>query len=65
MIGVGSTRICPHCTNCDVDENGLIKEQETVVRYKDCKNNNQCSIQFKFSDADDPDNWFCVYGKRK
>lgn len=23
--------ICPHCENCDVDENGLLKEQETVA----------------------------------
>lgn len=22
--------ICPHCANCDVDENGLIKEKEAV-----------------------------------
>jgi hypothetical protein len=22
--------ICPHCNNCDVDENGLLKEQEAV-----------------------------------
>ena len=22
--------ICPHCDNCDVDENGLLKEQEVV-----------------------------------
>lgn len=22
--------ICPHCANCDVDENGLLKEQEAV-----------------------------------
>lgn len=22
--------ICPHCENCDVDENGLLKEQEAV-----------------------------------
>lgn len=24
----GKCRICPHCTNCDVDENGLLKEQD-------------------------------------
>ena len=23
-------RACPHCENCDVDENGLIKEQDAV-----------------------------------
>lgn len=22
--------MCPHCDNCDVDENGLLKEQEAV-----------------------------------
>ena len=38
---------------------------EKVVRCKDCKNNNQCSIQFKFADADNPENWFCAYGKRR
>lgn len=43
----------------------LLKKQEAVVHCKDCKNNNQCSIQFKFADADNPDNWFCAYGKRK
>ena len=28
--------ICPHCNNCDVDENGLLKEQEAkqVKLYK-------------------------------
>lgn len=26
----GKCRICPHCANCDVDENGLIKEQDAV-----------------------------------
>ena len=26
----GKCRICPHCDNCDVDENGLLKEQEAV-----------------------------------
>ena len=26
----GKCRICPHCANCDVDENGLLKEQEAV-----------------------------------
>ncbi len=23
--------ICPHCENCDVDENGLLKEQKTEL----------------------------------
>ena len=26
----GKCRICIHCANCDVDENGLLKEQEAV-----------------------------------
>ena len=27
--------ICPHCANCDVDDNGLLKEQET--KYPVCE----------------------------
>lgn len=26
--------ICPHCDNCDVDENGLLKEQEAIKPVK-------------------------------
>ena len=33
---------------------------EKAVRCKDCKNNNQCSIQFKFANADNPGDWFCA-----
>ncbi len=30
--------VCPHCANCDVDENGLLKRQEPViVRCKNCR----------------------------
>lgn len=36
-----------------------------VVRCKDCEMNNQCSIQFKFADADNPGDWFCADGERK
>ena len=36
-----------------------------VVRCKDCTQNNQCSIQFKFADADNPGEWFCAYGERR
>ena len=43
----------------------LLKEQEAVVRCKDCEMNNQCSIQFKFADPDDPEEWYCANGKRK
>lgn len=50
-----------NCENCAI----AIEDRQPIVRCKDCKNNNQCSIQFKFADADNPDNWFCAYGKRK
>lgn len=36
-----------------------------VIRCKDCEMNNQCSIQFKFADADNPGDWFCADGERK
>ena len=36
-----------------------------VVRCKDCEMNNQCSIQFKFADADNPGDWFCADGERR
>ena len=42
----------------------LLKEQEAVVRCEDCEMNNQCSIQFKFADPDDPEGWYCANGKR-
>lgn len=44
--------------------NMAISLLEKVVRCKDCRSNNQCSIQFKFADADDTDNWFCADGER-
>lgn len=44
--------------------NMAISLLKKVVRCKDCKNNNQCSIQFKFADADNPGDWFCADGKR-
>ena len=37
----------------------LLKEQE-AMRCKNCRSNRQCSIQFKFADADDEGNWFCA-----
>ena len=52
--------ILEHCVNIL----NLLKEQE-VVRCKDCAQNGQCSIQFKFADADNPDDWFCADGERK
>ena len=34
----GKCRICPHCKRCDVDENGLLKDQHgdkrKIIRYK-------------------------------
>lgn len=45
--------------------NMAISLLEKVVRCKDCKNNNQCSIQFKFANADNPGDWFCADGKRQ
>lgn len=39
----GKCRICPHCVNCDVDENGLLKEQKvrelTMDEWREWKNN--------------------------
>lgn len=35
--------ICPHCDNCDVDENGLLKEQETEKKCcVDCEYYGNC-----------------------
>lgn len=34
-----------------------------VVRCKDCKNHEQCSVEFEFANYD-PDNAFCWEGKR-
>lgn len=30
----GKCRVCPHCSNCDVDEDGLLKEQTPVKPVK-------------------------------
>lgn len=27
--------ICPHCEHCDVDENGLLKEQEAIPTVRE------------------------------
>ena len=40
-----------------------VKRFRELVRCKDCRQNNQCSIQFKFADPDNPGEWFCAYGK--
>lgn len=42
----------------------LLGSQPQIVRCKDCKNNNQCSIQFKFANADNPGDWYCADGER-
>jgi len=34
--------ICPHCDNCDVDENGLLKEQEAVEPVLDSFLHKRC-----------------------
>jgi len=34
--------ICPHCDNCDVDENGLLKEQEPVPPDVDSERSCSC-----------------------
>ena len=59
--------IIPEETELNEEEIAYIKGHGAVelIRCKDCKQNGQCSIQFKFADADDPGNWFCAYGKRK
>ena len=36
-----------------------------IVRCGKCKNNHECSIQLKFADPDDEENWFCPNGVRK
>lgn len=39
----GKCRICPHCDNCDVDENGLLKEQEAVkIKVKKINDSGRC-----------------------
>lgn len=45
--------ICPHCDNCDVDENGMLKEQEprlmTLEEVKKHNNKDNC-IWFELRD---------------
>lgn len=62
--------ICPHCANCDVDENGLLKEQD-IVRCKDCSHCyvdgdnvkfNVCELNHNKVQSGD---WFCADGERK
>ena len=49
--------------NMTMIENELHLQE--LVRCKDCEMNNQCSIQFKFANADNPGDWFCADGVRK
>lgn len=44
------------CQRCNLQE---------LVHCRDCRQNGQCSIQFKFADADNPGEWFCPDGNRK
>ena len=41
----GKCRICPHCANCDVDENGLLKEQEAVKPKSKVRHGANAQIQ--------------------
>lgn len=47
----------------DVVENMPAADVVEVVRCKDCKNHEQCSVEFEFANYD-PDNAFCWEGKR-
>ena len=41
--------VCPHCYNCDVDENGLLKEQEVpkqIVRKQVKRENPDGSVDY-------------------
>lgn len=40
-------------------------EQTNIVRCEECRQNGECSIQFKFAYPDNPGEWFCAYGKRE
>ena len=60
----GAEHILVHHALNVISELPIIRQPE-IVRCKDCKQNNQCSIQFKFAYADNPGEWFCAYGKRK
>ena len=52
------------------DAIALLKEQEAVVRCKDCKNNGKsqcplCSTGDPYLDSKPNDNWYCADGKLK
>ena len=35
-------------------------EEKDAMRCLNCRQNHQCSIQFKFANADDEDDWYCA-----
>lgn len=60
----GAEHVLVHHAINVITELPIISQPE-IVRCKDCKVNNECSIQFKFADADNPGDWFCAYGVRR
>ena len=50
--------MCIRIGQAVTDAISLLKEKE-AVRCKNCRSNHQRSIQFKFADADDEEEWFC------
>lgn len=60
----GAENVLVHHALNVIAELPIIRQQE-IVRCKDCRQNNQCSIQFKFAYTDNPEDWFCAYGKRR
>lgn len=67
-----------NCTECDLfyvedckdklmrDVLELLKEQETIVRCKDCRYlNEDCGICIIGIAHGNRDTWFCAYGKRR
>lgn len=60
--------ICPHCDNCDVDENGLLKEQKAVkIEVKKINDSGRCgrcpNCLMELNEMDYP-NW-CGYCGQK
>lgn len=51
--------VCPHCDNCDVNDDGTTTKRE-IIHCKDCVHNNDCEIQYS---AQAGDNFFCGFGE--